>query len=117
MGWGNEQTKLGVDEAAAGAGADGDWVTLGAGGKSHYTVVRNDAAPGDRWFLDIISSVNASRVDDPPYERFVLASDELVKSFVVTGVFSFRVHIENAESAGTDVLETDHYWKLDGVDL
>jgi hypothetical protein len=118
MGWDSaESSELGVDEGGAGLGAFGAFHLLGSNEMCHYTVERTDLTPGDRWLIDLITSTNAARNDDAPMRRWVLESDQLIKSIRVFGVYSFRIYIQNAEASASDTVETDHYWRFNGVNL
>jgi hypothetical protein len=117
MGWSSEVEQLNVDESTPGGGAFGNWVLLNPNEVCHYTVERDDLGVLDQWAIDIISSTNSSRTDDPPLERFVLNASELRKSIIIVGVYSFRIRIQNVSSPATDRVTTNHWHRKNGVSL
>ncbi len=117
MPWLDRVTQLDVDESSPGGGASGDWITLNPNEVVHYTVKRTDATPTEFWAIDVITSLNSSLEDDPPFERYLLTATQLVKSFLLAGVYSFRVKISNAAASPSESVETDHYYRKDGVNL
>ena len=119
MPWdGNESNQAGVDCGAAGGSADGPWITLKTKELCEYTVHRTDA-PGamtERWLIDVIRSSNAAR-ESEPHPRYMLEGDEEIFTFPLEGTYSFLVRVSNAETAPAETVETDHFWRKDGMDL
>lgn len=115
----SESSKIDVDEPPGqpGDGAFGDWIFLNPKEMCQYTVQRTDGTPSEFWGISIHISTDGARLDMPPYEEFFLAATDLTKSFLVIGPYAFRVKIYNAIIGPTDVVETDHYWRKDGVSL
>ena len=120
MPWdGTEQQELGVDcLGGAGSSADGPWIRLGTKELAEYTVHRTDApaAMTERWLIDVIRSSNKAR-ESEPHPRYMLEGNEEVFTFPVEGTYSFKIRVSNAETGPTETVETDHYWRLDGMDL
>ena len=112
-----ESSALEIDESYAGSGANGPWIELASNEMCHYTVVRSDGLSGDRWKIEEIPSLNSSRADNAPARVFVLEDTQTIKSFRVYGWCRFRVRIKNAETSPADQVETDHYWKKNGVNI
>jgi len=119
MPWdGNEIAVLGIDCGAPGGSAEGPWVRLKTKELCEYTVHRTDD-PGsmtERWLIDVIRSSNASR-ESEPHPRYMLEGNEEIFTFAVEGTYSFRVRVSNAETGPAETVETDHYYRKDGMDL
>ena len=112
----NESYNLNVDCGGPTLSASGPWVTLSPKELCEYTVKRVDSSPADRWLIDVIRSSNASR-ESEPHPRYMLEPDELVFTFPVEGTYSFKIVVSNAETSPSDTVETEHYWRKDGVSL
>lgn len=117
MAWSAENVKLNVD-TVLGTPADGDWINLLPGEKAHYLIKRVDATPVDRWIVEIIRSTNSAVGREGGFmRRWILEPTELGHDFVITGAFAFKIRIRSGEASPTENIETDHYWRLDGVNI
>lgn len=120
MPWdGNESSQANVNCSGPTTSADGPWIgPLGTKELVEYTVHRKDN-PGsmtDRWLIDVIRSSNAAR-ESLPHPRYMLEGDEEIFTFPVEGTYSFKVRVSNAEGSPVETVQTDHFWRGDGMDL
>lgn len=122
--WGAYQSET-IDEdpaeggSGAGAGVGTAEITLTPGEKAHVFVERIDAAAaGEGWRIAIEGS-NEDTPDyaaDPPLREYRQESTQTKKSFIVAGVYAFRIWVENDEGT-TDEVEALVGWRKDGVSI
>lgn len=120
MAWGSYESET-IDEGSGGGG-DGDGtaeITLAPGEKAHVFVERIDAAgAGESWRIAVEGS-NEDSPDyaaDPPLREYRQTSTQLKKSFIVAGVYAFRIWVQNDEGT-TDEVEALVGWRKDGVSI
>jgi hypothetical protein len=116
MGWESESAAEALDCGAPGDTDESGWVELKSKEFCQGMFVRDDGGGNDRWYLDVVRSSNASR-QAHNVRRFMLEADELICEFVEEATFSFKIRIGNAETAKTDTIAGDFFYRKDGTNL
>jgi hypothetical protein len=120
MAWSSYDSET-IDEGDGngGDGAGTDEITLNPGEKAHVFVERIDAAgAAEDWRIAIEGSIEDTPdyATDPPLREYRQKSAQTKKSFIVSGVYAFRVWVENDEGT-TDEVEALVGWRKDGVNI
>jgi len=108
-----------IVEASAGAGAGTDEITLNPGEKAHVFVTRTgDFGAADAWRIAVEGSVEDTPdyAQNPPLREYRQTAAQTKKSFIVAGVYAFRVFIQNDDS-DTDEVGATVGWRKDGVNI
>jgi hypothetical protein len=115
MGWGDYDSQT-IEESSGGDGAGTAFIPLKPGEKAHVFVKRTDAAEADEgWRIAAEGSIE----DTPDYawiREWRKEAADTKKTFIVAGVYGFRVWVENNEGT-TDKVKAVVGWRKDGVNL
>ena len=117
MAWSSEIAEAGLDTGAPGGTVDSAWVTLLPNELVHISVLRTDAGAVDRWQIDVLSSTDKVRTDNPPFNRYVIENANKTKSFIITGVYSYKLRISNAVGTPTDQVIASVFYRKNGVSV
>jgi hypothetical protein len=110
-----------IDEGSGhgGDGAGTAEITLNPGEKAHVFVERIDAAgAGENWRIAIEGSIEDTPdyAQDPPLREYRQPAAQKKRSFIVAGVYAFRVWVQNDEGTDDEV-EAVVGWRKDGVSI
>ena len=84
----------------------------------HYQVQRGPGSgTTDRMAIDIETSPDGTTWDTVPYERYLVGPTNSHKSFLIGGIYAFRVVISNGEGAPGDTFAVTFRWRRNGVSL
>lgn len=106
-------------EDPAGSGAGTAEINLAPGEKAQIFVTRTDGASnGDAWRIAIEGSIEDTPdyAQDPPLREYRLTDTQLEISFLVVGIYAFRIWIENDED-DNDAVAATVGWRKDGVSI
>jgi hypothetical protein len=120
MAWSSYDSET-IDEGDGngGDGAGTAEITLNPGEKAHVFVERIDAAgAAEDWRIAVEGSIEGTPdyATRPPLREYRQTSAQTKKSFVVAGVYAFRVFVQNDDTDTDDVGATVG-WRKDGVNI
>ena len=118
MAWGSK-TQIATSLSVAGTELYSSSVTLNPGETVHVQVDGNTNGTTDDLIVSVYGTLDASTEnwDDTPMFKFSIDkdTDPHAVSFVVTGVYKFRIGF--VRDGSTDTWTTDAYYRSDGVSL
>jgi hypothetical protein len=119
MAWGPWLHEDLEEDPGAGDGDATAEIKLNPGEKAHVFVERTDAAAaGDGWLIAIQGSIEDTPnwAENPPMREYRLEDTQLEKTFIVSGVYAFRIYFQN-DGTDTDKVAATVGWRKDGVSI